>query len=84
MGEVVAVMLRWKKNPRALRRMSHSIWKPQHQEEDSGESIKNPRMEKLKQFTEEPDGARRTEENDRSGTSILRAAKDSVNLCVSS
>lgn len=40
-------------NPRALRRMSHSIWKPQYQEEDLWEKASRTLwMEKLKQFTE--------------------------------
>ena len=49
-------------------------------------SIKNPvngETEAIHRVLE-PDGTRRTEENNRSGTNILRAAKDSVNLCVSS
>ena len=72
-------------NPRALRRMSHSIWKARKEEDLWEKASETLRTEKLNQFTEcwNQMVQGRQKRTSRSGTSIFRAAKDSENLCVS-
>lgn len=72
-------------NPRALRRMSHSIWKSGKEEDLWEKASETLRMEKLNRFTEcwNQMVQGRQKRTSRSGTSSFRAAKDNVNPCVS-